>query len=136
MKAHIHTQPRALLLWRFGPESTGYDPVMQQAQVYRLTPVFVDAAHLDCRIRDLCAGRATPAPVPAEASQWQIPAMIISGLRHDNGDLNGFLDAVKKAGAEFSIRAAVTPTSETWTLAHLLEELSAEHHALGGGQAQ
>lgn len=136
MKAHIHTQPRALLLWRFGPDRPGYDIVMQQAQAFRLNTVFVDEAHLGCRIRDLCGGGVSPAPVPAQASQWQLPAMIVSGLRHDNGDLNAFLDAVKKGGADFPIRAAVTVTSERWTLAHLLEELSAEHHALGGGQPQ
>ena len=136
MKAHIHTQPRALLLWRFGPDSAGYSAVMQQAQAFRLNPVFVDEAHLDCRIRDLCSGGASPAPAPAEATRWQTPAMVVSGLRHDNGDLNAFLDAVKQGGADFPIRAAVTVTSERWTLAHLLEELSAEHRALGGGQAQ
>lgn len=134
MKAHIRTQPRALLLWRFGPQSAGYDALMRQAAAFRLDPVFVDEAHLGCRIGDLGAGRAAPAPAPA--AQWQIPAMVVSGLRHDNGDLNAFLDAVKKGGADFPIRAAVTPTSEGWTLARLLEELSAEHRALGGGQPQ
>ena len=136
MKAHIHTQPRTLLLWRFGPDSTGYDTVLQQARAFRLTPVFVDEAHLDCRIRDLCAGTAVAGSTPADTAQWQTPAMIVSGLRHDNGDLNQFLDAVRRGGAVFPIRAAVTPTSERWTLAHLLEELSAEHRALNGGQAQ
>lgn len=134
MKAHIRTQPRALLLWRFGPQSAGYDALMRQAAAFRLDPVFVDETHLGCRIGDLCAGRAAPAPAPA--AQWQIPAMVVSGLRHDNGDLNAFLDAVKKGGADFPIRAAVTPTSKGWTLARLLEELSAEHRALGGGQPQ
>lgn len=136
MKAHIRTQPRALLLWRFGPQSAGYDALMRQAAAFRLDPVFVDEAHLGCRIGDLCAGRAAPAPALADAAQWQTPAMVVSGLRHDNGDLNAFLDAVKKGGADFPIRAAVTPTSEGWTLARLLEELSAEHRALGGGQPQ
>lgn len=136
MKAHIRTQPRALLLWRFGPQSAGYDALMRQAAAFRLDPVFVDEAHLGCRIGDLCAGRAAPAPAPADAAQWQTPAMVVSGLRHDNGDLNAFLDAVKKGGADFPIRAAVTPTSEGWTLARLLEELSAEHRALGGGHPQ
>ena len=136
MKAHIHTQPRALLLWRFGPDSAGYSIVMQQAKAYRLKPIFVDEAHLDCRIGDLCSGRAEAAPVPEGAAQWQLPAMIVSGLRHDNGDLNTFLDTIKRGGAEFPIRAVVTPTSERWTLAHLLEELAAEHRALNGAQSQ
>ena len=67
MKAHIRTQPRALLLWRFGPQSAGYDALMRQAAAFRLDPVFVDEAHLGCRIGDLCAGRAAPAPAPADA---------------------------------------------------------------------
>lgn len=136
MKAHIHTLPRAVLLWRFGPESTGYPQVLAQAAAYHLTPIVVEESHLDCRIGDLCSGRAATSAVPAQAAQWQTPAMIVSGLRHDNGDLGAFLDAVKRSGAEFPIRATVTPTSERWTLAHLLEELSAEHQALNQGGAR
>lgn len=132
MKAHIHPQPRAVLLWRFGPGSAGCDALLRQAAAFGLQPVFLTPAQLGCRIGDLCAGRAAALPCPASADAWQTPAMVVSGLRHDNGDLNAFLDAVQRGGADFPIRAAVTPTSAGWTLARLLEELAAEHRALGG----
>lgn len=34
MKAHIRTQPRALLLWRFGPQSAGYDALMRLSLIH------------------------------------------------------------------------------------------------------
>ena len=58
--------------------------------------------------------------------------MIISGLRHDNGDLNAFLEGVRRGGAPIPLRAMVTPTSRSWTLGALLEELCQEHTALEG----
>lgn len=138
MKAHIRQEPRALLLWGITPETPGCDTLLRRAADFRLTPRFVGADDLDTTIGDLCAGK-TSAPVQALPDPLPLsntPAMIVGGLRHDNGDLNAWLDAVKKTGITFPVRAAVTPTSAAWTLGHLLEELSAEHAALGSGQPQ
>ena len=35
--------------------------------------------------------------------------MIVSGLRHDNGDLGQFVDEVRRGGAVIPLRAMVTP---------------------------
>lgn len=132
MKAHIQTEPRALLLWRFGPGETGYDVLERAARSYRLTIRPMDERMLNATIGDLCAGRAVPGnPVPSPTSR---AAMIVSGLRRDNGDLNAFLDQIKAAGVVIPLRAMVTPTSRSWTLGQLLGELGAEHDALEGGQ--
>ena len=138
MKAHIHQDPRALLLWGITPETPGCDELLRRSAAFRLNPRFVGAADFDTTIGDLCAGKASvlvqnlPDPLPLADTR----AMIVGGLRHDNGDLNAWLDAVKKTGLTFPVRAAVTPTSAAWTLGHLLEELSAEHAALGASQAE
>ena len=57
---------------------------------------------------------------------------IISGLRHDNGELGAFLDLVKMGGASIPVRSMVTPTSKQWTLANLLLELNTEHETVQG----
>lgn len=39
--------------------------------------------------------------------------MIVSGLRHDTGELGHFLDLVKAGGAEFPLRGMVTLPAKT-----------------------
>ena len=63
------------------------------------------------------------------------PAIIVSGLRHDNGELGAFLDLIKMGGASIPVRSMVTPTSKGWTLANLLLELNTEHETVQGGNA-
>lgn len=43
--------------------------------------------------------------------------MIVSGLRHDNGDLGQFVDEVRRGGAVIPLRSHGNPTSRSWTLA-------------------
>ena len=62
-------------------------------------------------------------------------AIIVSGLRHDNGELGAFLDLIKMGGASIPVRSMVTPTSKGWTLANLLLELNTEHETVQGGNA-
>ncbi len=61
------------------------------------------------------------------------PALIVSGLSHQNGELNRFLDMVSASGAALPLRAMVTPTSKEWTLSRLLLELNQEHDAVNEG---
>ena len=63
------------------------------------------------------------------------PAIIVSGLRHDNGELGAFLDLIQMGGASIPVRSMVTPTSKGWTLANLLLELNTEHETVQGGNA-
>ena len=82
-------------------------------------------------VGDLCAGKPAPAFAPLIAVPDR-PAIIISGLRHDNGELGAFLDLVKMGGASIPVRSMVTPTSKQWTLANLLLELNTEHETVQG----
>ncbi len=133
MKAHIQTEPRCALVWGFGSEAAGCGALERTARAFRVRLRPVDAGDLGAAVGDLCRGLASPAPaLPLQVPRG--PALIVSGLRHDNGDLSAFLDAVKSGGAEFPLRAMVTPTSKGWTLAQLLLELERERQAVEAPQ--
>lgn len=131
MKAHIQTEPRCVLLWNFGPLNAGYDHLTRTAASFGLKVRAVGTDELNTPVGDLCAGRRA---VPGEniPSPTAMPAMIISGLRHDDGTLGRFVDEVRRGGAAIPLRAMVTPTSRSWTLSALLAELCDEHTAVGG----
>lgn len=54
-------------------------------------------------------------------------AVIVSGITENQ--LHGLMTLCRKTGMQHSLWAALTPTSETWPLAHLLTELQAERKA-------
>lgn len=131
MKAHIRKEPRCVLLWNFGPLHLGYDHLVRTASSFGLKVRTVGPAELGARVGDLCAGHPVHAgePLPSPTDH---AAMIISGLRHDDGSLGHFVDEVRRGGAAIPLRAMVTPTSRDWTLDALLRELCEEHATVGG----
>lgn len=131
MKAHIQKEPRCVLLWNFGPLNAGYDHLVRTASSFGLKVRSVGPAELSARVGDLCTGRHAPAGAPLP-SPTDHAAMIISGLRHDDGSLGHFVDEVRRSGAAIPLRAMVTPTSRDWTLDALLRELYEEHATVGG----
>jgi hypothetical protein len=140
MKAHVIHEPKAVLLWGFGPGNAGFAQLESLAAQYDLVLCVLEKQDLDTEISALCqtaqvpvAGRSAPL-LTAEAVPEAGPAMVISGLGMPSGALNRFLDEVAHAGLVFPLRAAVTPTSRRWTLRHLLAELAAEHQALDGNK--
>lgn len=134
MKAHIVREPRCALLWNFPAGSPGYDAVERAARACRVTLRAVGNGELGATVGDLCAGEPLPPAAPLAAVPDR-PALIVSGLDHQTGELGRFLDLAKEAGADIPLRAMVTPTSKQWTLAQLLMELNSEHEAVGGGGA-
>lgn len=134
MKARIIQEPRCVLLWRFDEKSAGYDALAHTARAYKLKLRCIADSDLAARVGDLCRGLPSPAFAPLIKVSDR-PAMIVSGLRHDTGELGRFLDLVKAGGADFPLRGMVTPTSRDWTLLQLLQELNAEHDTVTGGKA-
>lgn len=132
MKAHIIREPRCALLWRFDESSTGYEAVKQAAQRCGVKLRAVGNGELGGIVGDLCAGKAVPAFAPLVAVPER-PAMIVSGLSHQTGELGRFIDLVRESGADIPLRAMVTPTSKAWTLSALLLELNREHEAVAEG---
>ena len=134
MKARIIQEPRCVLLWHFDEKSAGYDALAHAARAYKLKLRCIADGDLAARVGDLCRGLPSPAFAPLIKVSDR-PAMIVSGLRHDTGELGRFLDLVKAGGADFPLRGMVTPTSRDWTLLQLRQELNAEHETVTGGKA-
>jgi len=57
-------------------------------------------------------------------------AVIVSGITENQ--LHSLMTVCRKSGMKQSLWAALTPTSETWPLERLLEELNKERRALSG----
>ncbi len=134
MKAHIVRNPRCALLWRFDAASTGYEALERAARSCGVTLRTVGNGELGALVGDLCAGKPAPAFAPLIAVPER-PALIVSGLSHQTGELGRFIDLVRESGADLPLRAMVTPTSKNWTLAQLLMELNQEHDAVSEGNA-
>lgn len=132
MKAHIVREPRCALLWRFDADSAGYAGVERAARLCGVALRTVGNTELGALVGDLCAGK-TPEAAVLPAAVPELPALVVSGLSHQTGELGRFIDLVRESGADLPLRAMVTPTSKTWTLAALLQELNREHEAVAGG---
>lgn len=133
MKAHIVREPRCALVWNYHDEA-GLAALQRAADAARLTLRPVGNGELGATVGDLCAGKPAPDAAPLIAVPDR-PALIVSGLSHQTGELGQFLDQIQAAGAALPLRAMVTPTSKGWTLAQLLLELNSEHEAVQGDQA-
>ena len=132
MKARIQQEPRCVLLWQVAPGCAEHAAVEHAARLSRLKVRLLTAADLGTTMEALCTGRHTGGEAAPAPDIPERPAMIVSGLRHDNGDLGQFVDEVRRGGAVIPLRAMVTPTSRGWTLAALLAELNREHEHVGG----
>ncbi len=121
--------PRCALLWRFGPENDAYPRLAAVAKVFGVGLRCLQDGDLAASVGDLCAGKPGPPFAPLILLP-PTPALIVSGLAHETGELGSFLDMVRATGASFPLRAMVTETSAGWTLLQLLQELAAEHEAM------
>lgn len=64
-----------------------------------------------------------------EGSASGLPrAIIVAGI--EESELHRLMSGCRKAGMQKSFWATLTPTSETWTLDSLIEELAAENRAM------
>ena len=107
MKARIIREPRCALLWRIDESYPNYAAIARAARRYDVKLRPVADGDLGGIVGDLCAGRPAPAFAPLIALPDR-PAIIVSGLRHDNGELGAFLDLIKMGGASIPVRSMVT----------------------------
>lgn len=77
------------------------------ARLSRLKVRLLTAADLGTTMEALCTGRHTGGEAAPAPDVPERPAMIVSGLRHDNGDLGQFVDEVRRAGRVIPLRAMV-----------------------------
>jgi hypothetical protein len=123
--------PRALLLCGFPPDqratlvellSRGR---LADAPVIGLAEADVDVPLADALARPHKSGLEGPSGLPR--------AFVVSGLTEQ--ELQRLMAAYRSLGWERPLWAAVTPTSEGWTVGRLLGELSAEAAAFRRGGA-
>ena len=93
MKARIIREPRCALLWRIDESYPNYAAIARAARRYDVKLRPVADGDLGGIVGDLCAGRPAPAFAPLIAVPDR-PAIIVSGLRHDNVELGAFLDLI------------------------------------------
>ena len=81
-----------------------------------------------CRIRDLLSGLT--GDNPDSAPSFQDEMLVMNGF--DRGDLNFFLNELRRAGHVIRLKAVVTETNAGWTSSQLHAALRLEHEALRG----
>ena len=118
--------PRRLLLCGFAAAAQGkFKTVLDIAGLAKLETVWAMPDQADMRVSDVLA-------LP-DKSGWghssNLPrAIIVSGLTEN--ELQRLMTVCRKSGMKPALWAALTPTSETWSLNALLAELSAERRAM------
>ena len=129
----VNGQIEAVFAFILGADPT-YAAIERAAKRYEVKLRRVADGDLGGIVGALCAGKPAPAAAPLIAVPDR-PAIIISGLRHDTGELGAFLDLVQAGGASIPGRSMVTSTSKGWMLANLLLELNTEHETVQGEKA-
>lgn len=122
--------PRKLLLCGFSASAQQkLRTVLEMAGLADVPTVWLNRDHAATRVSEL-------AQLP-DKTGWEISSdlprgIIVSGIREK--DLHRLMTLCRKTGMKNALWAALTPTSETWTLEQLLNELSAERKAMGKGK--
>jgi GNAT superfamily N-acetyltransferase len=120
--------PRKLVLCGFGREAQPkFKKVLDFAGLADVPVVWATADDATEPVRDLFQ---RPADSGLGIGSALKRAVIMAGITEN--ELHTLMNVCKKTGMQSTLWAALTPTSETWTLKALLEELSAERRQLGG----
>lgn len=114
--------PRKLLLCGFPADAQPkFKTLLKMAGLADLPAIWVAAAQAGLRLTDLLdLADGTGERVSSLLSR----AIIVSGITEK--ELHTLMNACRQTGMKAALWAAVTPTSETWTLEQLLTELEAE----------
>jgi hypothetical protein len=116
---------RRLLLCGFSAKTQSKFMTLLKMVGLETTPtVWATSEQDDTRLYDLMelsdeTGRGISSDLPR--------AVIVSGITEK--ELHRLMAVCRKSGMQQALWATLTPTSETWTLKHLLAELSAERRA-------
>ncbi len=119
--------PRKILLCGFGAGAQEkFKKVLEFAGLSEVPKVWAAPDHAETRLSGLMAmpdgtGEGVGSSLPR--------AIVVAGITEK--ELQRLMMVCKKSGMKGALWAALTPTSETWTLSQLLDELSAERRAMG-----
>jgi len=118
--------PRKILLCGFGREAQPkFRSVIEMAGLADVPLVWAAAEDRETLVGDLFersggAGEGVGSALPR--------AVVMAGITEN--ELHRLMSVCKRAGMRNALWAALTPTSETWTLEALLGELSAERREM------
>ncbi len=117
---------RKLLLCGFPAEAQSkFETLLKMINLADLPIVWADDAQIDVGLSGLLSqtkdfGKGTSSTLPR--------AIIVSGITEQ--ELHYLMGACRQTKMKPALWAAITPTSETWTLRQLLDELEAERAAM------
>ena len=118
--------PRKLLLCGFSVEAQEkFKAVLTMAGLVNVPLVWAGSDEAGARLGDLMALAGDHGSAKGSSLDR---AVIMAGIKEK--ELHALMGMSKKAGMKNTLWAALTPTSERWTLADLLTELSAERARL------
>ena len=118
--------PRKALLCGFsGKAQDKFVALLKMAGLADLDTVWASEAQAGETLEDLMSlpggtGHGMPSALPR--------AVVAGGITE--GQLQALMTVAKKTGMKQTLWAVVTPTSETWPLGRLLEELAVERQAM------
>jgi hypothetical protein len=102
-----------------------FEKLLQMVDMTDLPVVWATSGQAGTRLSDLFA---QPGNTGSGVSSTLPRAIVLSGIT-DN-ELHRLMDMARKTGMKPVLWAVLTPTSETWTLKSLLDELAAERRAM------
>lgn len=118
--------PRKLLLCGFSADTQSkFTSLLKIIDLTEISKVWVTKDQADIRVRELLeledgTGKGISSGLPR--------AVIMSGITQK--ELHKLMAVCRKSGMKPLLWATLTPTSETWTILNLLNELAAEHRAM------
>jgi hypothetical protein len=124
--------PRKLLLCGFPASAQPpFTTVLEMAGLADIATVWANQDHAARTLSDLLAlpdgtGSGQDSSLPR--------AVVVAGITENQ--LHTLMAVCRKSGMQQALWAALTPTSETWPLENLLDELQAERKALARRNGQ
>ena len=120
--------PEKLLLCGFPAEAQSkFAAVLEMAGLAKISIVW---AHRENAGQTLSTLLQLPHGTGSGQDSTFSRAVIVSGITENQ--LHSLMAVCRKSGMKQALWAALTPTSETWTLDGLLDELNKERKALSG----
>jgi hypothetical protein len=118
--------PRKLLVCGFDDKAQPeFKKLLQMAGIKEIPVVWVLSGQADTVLSDLFT---RPDNSGSDLSSTLPRAIVVSGITEN--ELHRLMNTCRKAGMKPVMWAALTPTSETWSLKSLLAELAAERKAM------
>jgi hypothetical protein len=118
--------PRGLLLCGFSSQAQSkFHALLKMLEIGNLPLVWVTDDRSDAPLEELLQ---LPDGTGAQQDSGLDRAIVVAGIAEK--ELHRLMSGCRQAGMQDALWAALTPTSEKWTMAGLIAELKAEREAM------